>query len=338
MKKTILMFLALVVSNFVNADWIMIENLEADGVYYQITLGSSRNYAKVIHPMEYAEFQGLIDTDYGDIPIEGYVGDIVISPMIEYEGSEIPVTEIGNGAFRHERYFGGGDWWESVSSVSIPNSVTTIGDEAFADCPCLTTIEIPSSVVQMGKGVFQNCSYLNSVTLPSGISRLGERTFSGCGRLTTIIIPEQVMEIDDEAFLGCRSLTKVVVPNSVMKIHEEAFSGCSALQSVVLSSKLSEIGSMAFYGCDKLKEITALGKRPAAIQEDVFPNRSIQTLFVPVGCTSAYEAADYWWQFKEILETGAQPGIKEGDVNGDGKVNVTDIMRIVNIILNTNNP
>ena len=122
-----------------------------------------------------------------------------------------------------------------------------------------------------------------------------------------------------------------------MKIKDNAFDSCSGLVSVVLSSKLSELGDKAFINCNALKKVTALCKRPTSITEDVFPRRSTQTLYVPVGCTSAYEQTEYWWQFKEIIEVDSQQGKIEGDVNGDGKVNVADIMRIVNIILGTDN-
>ena len=111
----------------------------------------------------------------------------------------LPVIEIGSHAFLGL----------VVSSVYIPNGVTTIGHGAFANCTSLTSITIPNSVTSIGNYAFDNCTSLTSITLPNSVTSIGGWAFSGCTSLTSITIPDSVRSIDNSAFAGCASLTKV---------------------------------------------------------------------------------------------------------------------------------
>ena len=140
------------------------------------------------------------------------------------------------------------------TSITILNSVTSIGYYAFATCS-LTSITIPNSVTSIGGGAFSGCSSLTSITIPNSVTSIGEYTFFGCSSLTSITIPNSVTSIGESAFSGCSSLTSITIPNSVTLIGESAFSGCSSLTSITIPNSVTLIGERAFYGCSALTSV-----------------------------------------------------------------------------------
>ena len=135
--------------------------------------------------------------------ITGYVGtDTVV--VIPSKINGITVETIGHTAFRYS----------SVTSVTIPDSVTFISDSAFAYCSQLTNISIPNSVTSIGFSAFGGCTKLESITLPSSLRSISEALFSGCSQLTTIHIPVSVTLIEDDAFAGCPSSMTVTYSGS----------------------------------------------------------------------------------------------------------------------------
>ena len=166
------------------------------------------------------------------------------------------VNEIGEEAF----------YDFPLTSVTIPNSVTMIGDKAFADCLSLTFISLPNSVTKIGDEAFRNCD-LTSITIPNSVTEIGNYAFYSCSSLTSVTIPNSVTQIGDAAFVGCKSLTSVTMPNSVTMIGERAFEDCSSLASVTIPNSVTMIGSEAFAGCP-LEYVTV--PRNAEIAEDSF--------------------------------------------------------------------
>jgi hypothetical protein len=113
---------------------------------------------------------------------------------------------------------------KEVSSVTIPNGITYIGDVAFYET-ALTSITLPNSVTSIGIGAFSG-AHLTSVTLPNSVTSIGDYAFSGCSGLTSITIPTSVTSIGVQAFSGCSGLTSITIPTSVTTIGEWAFWGC----------------------------------------------------------------------------------------------------------------
>ena len=148
----------------------------------------------------------------------GAAADVTIPSR--YKGK--PVTTIGNAAFRDS----------SVTSVTIPDSVTAIHDCAFENCSELTNISIPNSVTYIGFNAFRSCTSLKSITLPSSLSSISEALFSGCSQLTTIQIPDSVLSIQDYAFENCTRLETIQIPVSVTFIGDLAFADCPSLMTV----------------------------------------------------------------------------------------------------------
>ena len=179
------------------------------------------------------------------------------------------------------------------SSYSIPNSVTTIGDDAFCYCDILTSITIPDSVTTIGDEAFFDCYRLTSVTIGDSVTTIGDDAFCYCYSLTSVTIPDSVTTIGEGAFSGCDSLTSIFVdadnpayssdsrgalfdknktilvqypignanksytiPDSIVTIDKNAFSGCTILTSVIIGNNVTTIGFEAFASCESLTSVT----------------------------------------------------------------------------------
>ena len=121
-------------------------------------------------------------------------------------------------------------------NTEIPNSVTSIGEEAFRGCKYLTSIMIPNSVTSIGWGAFMDCSSLTSIEIQNSVTSIEGEAFCGCSSLTSIEIPNSVTSIGWSAFEGCSGLTSIEIPNSVTFIHEHVFMYCEALTNIIVAS------------------------------------------------------------------------------------------------------
>ena len=156
------------------------------------------------------------------------------------------VTSIGDHAF---------EYCESLHSITIPDAVTSIGDSAFSWCSSLQSVTIPDSVTNIGGSVFSNCKSLQSVTIPDSVTNIGYSAFSNCKSLQSVTIPDSVTSIGDRAFCRCESLHFVTIPDSVTSIGDGAFERCKSLQSVTIPDSVTSIGDSAFDFCWSLQSI-----------------------------------------------------------------------------------
>ena len=157
------------------------------------------------------------------------------------------VTSIGNYAFAG---------CSGLTSITIPNSVTGIGNYAFAGCSGLTSITIPNSVTGIGSYAFYACPGLTSITIPNSVTGIGSYAFYACPGLTSVTIGNSVTYIGDYAFAECSGLTSITIPNSVTYIGNYAFAGCSGLTSITIPNSVTGIDNYAFAGCSGLTSIT----------------------------------------------------------------------------------
>ena len=144
----------------------------------------------------------------------------------------------------------------SLTSLTIPSSVTSIGFSAFSGCSGLTSLTIPSSVTSIGSSAFSGCSGLTSLTIPSSVTEIEHSAFSGCSGLTSLTIPSSVTRIGQSAFEGCSGLTSLTISSSVTEICDYVFKGCSGLTSLTIPSSVTSIGYKVFSGCSGLTSLT----------------------------------------------------------------------------------
>ena len=142
-----------------------------------------------------------------------------------------------------------------LTSITIPDSVTSIEDSAFEYCTALTSITIGNSVTSIGGHAFSSCTGLTSINIPDSITSIGNSAFSDCIKLTSITIGNSVTSIGDYAFSDCTRLTSINIPDSVTSIGGYAFQGCSGLTSITIPRSVTSVGNMAFYNCIELTKL-----------------------------------------------------------------------------------
>ena len=238
----------------------------------------------------YYDYDG-VGSDY--CIIQGYSGtdtELVIPSTVTYDGTEIPVTEIKQEAFRDNT---------AITSVTIPEGVTSIGQKAFSGCTSLTDVSFPKSLQEIGVDAFENCPVkdilisgdltsgqyafdsdsLETITFADGVTTIPEYTFRYMENLKAVHFSDTITEIGSCAFCGCKSLTDLVIPDSVKTIGDSAFEGCTGLESVVIGNGVETIGNRAFYGYStevlvNLKKVT-FGNSIKTIGADAFANSGI---------------------------------------------------------------
>ena len=208
-------------------------------------------------------------TGIGDNAFRGLYGPL--------ESLVIPedVTSIGNGAF----------YASGVTSVSILGNVTSIEEQAFAQCTSLTSINLPDSLTSIGEYAFDDCKKLESISVPSGVTALPNRVFADCTALTTVNLPDSITSIGFAAFEFCQSLTQIDLPDSLTSIGNAAFNGCYALKSITIPNGVTSIGESAFRHCDSLTAIT-IPNSVTSIEDNTFQYSGLVTVTIPSSVTS----------------------------------------------------
>ncbi len=175
-----------------------------------------------------------------------YVDGELLTSLVVPEG----LTSIGKYAF---------NYCTSITSITLPESVTSIGIYAFDGCTGLTSINIPEATRTIGQYAFRNCTSLADITVGGGLTSIGEYAFYGCSSMTNFTFPEGLTSIGGNAFNGCSSLTSVTLPESVTSIETYVFNGCTSLTDIVIPEGVTSIGDRAFYNCKSLTSIKLPG-------------------------------------------------------------------------------
>lgn len=183
----------------------------------------------------------------------------------------------------------------------IPNTVTTIGQNALSDCAGLTSIDIPSSVTNIAENAFYGCSDVVSITIDSNnpiydsrdncnaiIKTSTNELIVGC---KNTVIPSTVTAIGNGAFGKCGGLTSIDMPSGLTSIGQDAFFDCSGITSVTIPSGVTSIGQYAFQGCSGLTEITVNRTTPPTLGEDAFNDTNNCPIYVPASSVNTYKTA-----------------------------------------------
>ena len=193
----------------------------------------------------------------------------------QYKGK--PVKAIAKSAFSD---------CESLTSVTIPDSVMSIGDEAFRSCGSLISITISDSVTSIGDYAFNFCKSLISITIPDSVTSIGNRAFWACESLTSVKIGDSVTSIGAGAFSDCESLTSITIPDSVTSIGAGAFSLCESLISITIPDSVTSIGHRAFRACKNLISITIPDSVTSIGDEAFWYCGSLISITIPDSVTS----------------------------------------------------
>lgn len=229
----------------------------------------------------------------------------------------------------------------NLTSITIPESVTSIGSYAFSECSSLKSIIIPKGVKKIEDGTFLGCTGLTSIIIPDGVTTIGSNYYEGreirnnkdgafedCIGLSSIIIPESVTSIASFSFSGCTGLNTIIIPNNVTSLGSFAFKGCVGLTSITISETMKSIGNKAFCNCNNITSVTCKGFNPptcegdgdsatvstqqkmlfAIIVNDEYDYRydfkvyDCATLHIPKGAFDDYKEANPWCLFQNIVE------------------------------------
>jgi len=179
---------------------------------------------------------------------------------------------------------------------------TEVGDYAFINCTALTSVTIPNSVTSLNGSVFSRCSSLSSVTIGNGVTTMGSSVFDRCTSLTSIIIPDSVTTIDANLFYGCSSLSSVTIGNGVTTISINAFSNCTSLTNITIPDSVTTISQNVFYDCTSLESITCLSETPPTIEQGTFNRSNDCLIYVPSESVDVYKSAAYWSDYASRIQ------------------------------------
>ena len=258
----------------------------------------------------------------------------------------------------------------TLTAITLPSSVKTIGKDAFLACKSLKSITIPAKVTTIGQNALSYCTAMTSITVASdntafasvsGVLFTKSRktllqfpaakatTYSVPSRTTTIgrdaffmsslksvELPSSLMELAYDAFGYSKSLTSVELPEGLTTIGDYAFDGCSGLKTLRLPSTVTSIGSYMCNNCKAITDIYNASTTPFSIADNNFTSTTYSnaTLHVPAGRKATYAALGGWKKFTKVVDD--LPGGILGDSNGDGTVSVNDVQMIVEYVLGNN--
>ena len=246
------------------------------------------------YPLDAIYYSGA-EEEWKNISI-GSSNDVIDSSFVIYN---TPVTSIelkSNNLFTYYEVSNGDVYIQELLDKNIESidlsemfngyTIKKLSGGLFRDCSKLTSIIIPEGVTSIGSSAFYNCSQLTSIVIPEGITSIGSHAFDCCYQLTSIVIPESVTSIGSAAFQNCSQLTSIVIPEGVTSIGSCAFRNCSQLTSIVIPEGVTSIGDEVFVDCYIL-HIVSLPRTLESVGEQII-NYSLDAIY--------YSGTEEEWQ------------------------------------------
>mgnify|MGYP000124548385 CR=1 FL=1 len=198
---------------------------------YEYTINTEDGTATITKFLGPVDSEGNVDfTNHGPY-------DINIPSELDHHS----VTGLGDYSFATEE--NGSPLYDihhhNIHSVTIPESVTSIGQSAFESCFSLDSLIIKDAATSIGASAFDGCSHLTTLSLGKNITTIGDYAFQGCSYLTNVTIPQSVTSIGASAFVNCSNLSTITIPEKVTTIESNTFNGCSHLESIMLPAGLT---------------------------------------------------------------------------------------------------
>mgnify|MGYP001443464816 FL=1 len=222
-------------------------SFESAGIYYNITGNNT------------------VEVTYSDLDHNSYSGSISVPETVTNNGTEYSVTKIGGYAFKGS----------AVTSVSMPEGITSIGFEAFSGCQNLESVALPESLTTLDYDAFNSCQSLKTIKIPSGVTAIPDRCFVSCSSLENVTIPEGVTTVGLDAFYSC-DLNTLTLPSTITKIDDGVFSHNN-----------------------NLRTITCNAVTPPMLGDNVFYYSATSSVKVPLQSIAAYRQADGWKNISE---------------------------------------
>ena len=213
---------------------------------------------------------------------------IEIPEKIHEKFCDYTVTGLGEYSFAANPYDGhqGNPLCSKIHSVTIPQSVTSIGDRAFDGCSALTTLSLGEKIKTIGNCAFENCTSLTGVTIPQSVTSIGYYAFEGCTNLNPLTIKGPITSMGNYAFAGSTYLTSLTLCDDIQTIGNFAFVGSTSLKTVTLPKNLTSIGEYAFARCSELESIT-IPEKVKTINPQTFADCSkLEYIILPAGLTT----------------------------------------------------
>lgn len=176
-----------------------------------------------------------------------------------------------------------------ITSVSLPDGLTGIGEYAFCGCDKIGEINIPSSVLKIGAGAFEQCDSLTGVVIPGTVKSVADYTFSCCTQLENVTLPDGLESIGAAAFDSCAKLKSINIPSGVTYIGDGAFFGCALIENAEIPDGVSRIGNLTFCNCSSLKNVT-VGAGVTEIGDGAFANCTSLSKVIFNGTTAQWKA------------------------------------------------
>ena len=220
-----------------------------------------------------------------------------ILSTVEFEGNQYLVIKINDKVFYGNT---------NLTTVTLAESLTTLGSNAFESCKSLKTIKIPSGVTAIPENCFRKCSLMESVSLPEGLVEIGASAFSGCQNLESVTLPESLTTLGSYAFDSCKLLKTIKIPSGVTAIPDKCFYRCSSLESVTIPEGVTAIGDDAFQSCN-LNALT-LPESLETIERYAFnSNSSLKSVNIPAKVkTIGVQAFSYCGLTDLVISEGVQ--------------------------------